>query len=1336
MKKRILSIILAGVIALTTLPSIDILAQEVTDVMELEFITAPNEQERNRMWRADLEQFKEAVMQRHAKFWDRSVIFVPQDVMSASEVGTEVLWLDLERNERLRQGFISAMNSLIADVPNLTDAEIAIGMQSAVALLQDNHFNILPQVFFDIDPYLPLEFKHFGGTGGGFYLTRTTEEFAHVLNHRVTYINGIPMNIVAERFRGFVSVENIYNLRAELAGFLHSTLTLDVLELRENRETTFIFENRDGNAVEITLTEEHESLESIELIHGRAEGALPHFLQPQGINRFYFLEDYGVLYIRIEGYMPTVLMGAMEIAQDREVIDFDELEEEIREAIAEGLFQGIVVPPIGVSPEDWMSTEEGRFNWEIHPDLLEVIEQNDIRAAVIDARNNPGGDPAPFFNLFRFLGDNVDEGKLFYFANAGSASASILSAMGMHYMGATFVGEPLGQNTVFYGLTTSEIESGGIDRSLEVELNYTGFYIDIPNLLAHIEGANVGLTYLHLDFDTNAFLERTPNFEWYAFRPHVLIEHTIYHWINNIDPLLEYVIGQVSAAASEPISNVSIGETGRVTRGEFISMLIGRFSEDAGPHRHFFNTAADYNFADVEIGHPFYNALLIARGEGLIQGDSSGNFNPDGYISGLQAAVLLNNILGWNPELVAYNTRLDVPSWARGAVNVLLDLQMISPQLIIQETLTQEDAVTFIDAIERATLFLDSPYTLQQARPEDNLWMHLHRSFLANADVSEEVTSQSNAVMGPSFDSIWDWLLNTNHEIGSYYYRVVNFYNMLLDADNVLAGMETFDTLFSDLRAATNMDEFIEAAAQISPYFAIQSFFNMTIGTDTILGNSYWAADVMLFYMGLGDYEYYANEEYAEHHESFIQDIISILEIMGETQNLEQRAWDIFNLERHIYSQMSPREDAVWVQEAISWDDLHALAPNSRFFSHDQEKLYALEDKNVFIFSRMREWVSAVDSIYTYENLSTLVDIAKLSFMHSLFPWTYDEFVSLVNMHISGDYGSEGEIEELAKTIVRREFLSLFNQMYVDRYASDEVRAYVSEMAEAFRAIWSSRLDDVYWLSPETVAEARAKLYSMVFEISHPENGFSITIPDFYSIEQGGNFAYVIKNNARLQRENIIESLSMPVDISAAMWADMRPDLFNAMYHQTLNALVIPMGFLVYPNFDMNMPREFNMGAIGSTIAHEILHAFDDRGVEFDAHGIERNWWTDEDRASFDARTAAVADMISAFFWIDDYLDGNRFLTETIADLGSISVMLALAEQEGLDLREVMYANVRQWGIRGNLQRASRYLGGVHPPDAFRANFGLTMFDIFHEIFGIQSGDGMYVPREQRIVIW
>ena len=251
--------------------------------------------------------------------------------------------------------------------------------------------------------------------------------------------------------------------------------------------------------------------------------------------------------------MPTVLMGAMEMAEDRDVIDFDELEEEIREAIAEGLFQGIVVPPIGISPEDWMSTEEGRFNWEIHPDLLEAIEENDIRAVIVDARNNPGGDPAPFFNLFRLLRDSVDEGMLFYFANAGSASASILSAMGMHYMGATFVGEPIGQNTVFYGLTTSEIESGGIDRNLEVELNYTDFYIDIPNLLAHIEGDNVGLSYLHPDFDTAAFLERTPNFEWYTFRPHVLIEHTIEHWINNVDPLLEYVIGQVYATASEPI---------------------------------------------------------------------------------------------------------------------------------------------------------------------------------------------------------------------------------------------------------------------------------------------------------------------------------------------------------------------------------------------------------------------------------------------------------------------------------------------------------------------------------------------------------------------------------------------------------------------------------------------------------------------------------------------------------------------------------------------------------------------------------------------------------------
>ena len=43
-------------------------------------------------------------------------------------------------------------------------------------------------------------------------------------------------------------------------------------------------------------------------------------------------------------------------------------------------------------------------------------------------------------------------------------------------------------------------------------------------------------------------------------------------------------------------------------------------------------------------------------------------------------------------------------------------------------------------------------------------------------------------------------------------------------------------------------------------------------------------------------------------------------------------------------------------------------------------------------------------------------------------------------------------------------------------------------------------------------------------------------------------------------------------------------------------------------------------------IGHEMTHGFDDQGSLFDKEGNMNNWWTDEDRAAFVAKTKVLVD--------------------------------------------------------------------------------------------------------------
>ena len=42
----------------------------------------------------------------------------------------------------------------------------------------------------------------------------------------------------------------------------------------------------------------------------------------------------------------------------------------------------------------------------------------------------------------------------------------------------------------------------------------------------------------------------------------------------------------------------------------------------------------------------------------------------------------------------------------------------------------------------------------------------------------------------------------------------------------------------------------------------------------------------------------------------------------------------------------------------------------------------------------------------------------------------------------------------------------------------------------------------------------------------------------------------------------------------------------------------------------------------------------------------------------------------------------------------------------------------------------------IHAPNNLRCNRVLANFQEFYDTYGIKEGDGMYVPKEERVAIW
>lgn len=81
----------------------------------------------------------------------------------------------------------------------------------------------------------------------------------------------------------------------------------------------------------------------------------------------------------------------------------------------------------------------------------------------------------------------------------------------------------------------------------------------------------------------------------------------------------------------------------------------------------------------------------------------------------------------------------------------------------------------------------------------------------------------------------------------------------------------------------------------------------------------------------------------------------------------------------------------------------------------------------------------------------------------------------------------------------------------------------------------------------------------------------------------------------------------------------------------SLSLLVFPAGILQAPFYDINYPKSLNFGAMGVVMGHELTHAFDDQGREYDKEGNLHKWWKNSTSWNFVERIQCFIDQYSNY---------------------------------------------------------------------------------------------------------
>ncbi len=317
-------------------------------------------------------------------------------------------------------------------------------------------------------------------------------------------------------------------------------------------------------------------------------------------------------------------------------------------------------------------------------------------------------------------------------------------------------------------------------------------------------------------------------------------------------------------------------------------------------------------------------------------------------------------------------------------------------------------------------------------------------------------------------------------------------------------------------------------------------------------------------------------------------------------------------------------------------------------------------------------------------------------------------------------------------------------QIYVEKAFSPKSKERMKVLVENLRASLKDRIEAAPWMGAGTKKAAQKKLAAFGVKIGYPDKW-----RDYSNLEvsRGSWFDNVIAANAFEVKRNL-GKLGKPIDRTE--WG-MTPPTVNAYYSPTMNEIVFPAGILQPPFFWADGDDAVNYGGIGVVIGHEMTHGFDDSGSRYDADGNLKNWWTDEDRKAYDARTALVVKQFDGYRPLaDQSINGKLTVGENVSDLGGLKVSYeALGKALGKDPNTagkidgytpaqrffLNYAAVWRNNIRDEALRV-RLNTDPHSPGRFRVLGPLSALPEFHAAFGCADTGPMVMPEADRPGIW
>ncbi|MCP4271461.1 MAG: peptidase M13 [Gammaproteobacteria bacterium] len=667
-----------------------------------------------------------------------------------------------------------------------------------------------------------------------------------------------------------------------------------------------------------------------------------------------------------------------------------------------------------------------------------------------------------------------------------------------------------------------------------------------------------------------------------------------------------------------------------------------------------------------------------------------------------------------------------------------------------EQTLKEEPAKDVVAEQSKLTSGLYLDYMDTSIKAGDDFNLYVNGGWIKTAKIPADRTTTSvglevHEAATANVRTIIEASAEGNYPQGSDEQKVGDLYSSYMDMEirNKL-GIKPIEAELVKIDAIANKEHLAIYFAESNKY-GIDQPFALGQYVDFKDPNTY-----MMFTwqggLGLPDREYYfeEGEKQVTIREAYINYIENMFELAG-FQDAKAAAEMIMALETRIASVHMKKEktrDMVALYNKVSLENLSSLMPD---FSWDKYLETAGVDNIDGLVITQIDYTKALNEIIketTLDDWKTYLYWKVLTANATYLTEAIDNEQFNFNSKVLRGVEQPLPLWKRAVTNVNNNLGEVVGKVYVSKHFPPEAKDQMLRLVDNLVKAYEKSIKSLDWMGEETRAQALDKLYKFTPKIGYPDKwrdytDLKIDRQDLYgNIKRSAEFIYA-QNLAR-----------QGGDVDRSEW-QMTPQTVNAYYNPPLNEIVFPAAILQPPFFDMKAESAVNYGAIGAVIGHEIGHGFDDSGSTFDGDGVLRNWWTDNDREEFKARTGKLIAQYNEFKpYPDISVNGEFTLGENIGDLGGLSIALlayemSLAGEEGPVMdgytarQRVFLGYAQSW--RGKSREEAirvQIKTDPHSPGEYRVNGVVRNIPDFYELFDVKEGEALHIPVEERVKIW